>query len=266
MTPPADRPFIRMADIHKQFAAVHVLDGIDLEIGHGETVGLVGDNAAGKSTLMKILIGFYQADSGQIEIDGIRVARPSPAVMRRLGLEIVYQDLALEDNLDVAANIFLGRELRRSAWFLRTLDVRGMRRTASEALQRLNLDVSPRASVRRLSGGQRQAVAIARAIAFEPKLVILDEPTANLSATRVATVLQLVSRLKQLGVAVIIISHRSDELFEVADRITVIRHGRCVASRRVEDVSPAEVARLIAQGTPDDVARTGRASEVEVKR
>jgi simple sugar transport system ATP-binding protein len=240
---------IEIRGVAKRFGSVRVLSNIDLDVYAGETLGLVGDNAAGKSTLMKILIGFYRADRGTIQVGGQIIHHPTPHLMRSLGLEIVYQDLALEDNLDIQSNVFLGRELHYSTWQMRKLNTRAMRSRCETALKQLELDLHPNLPVRRLSGGQRQAIAIARALAFDPKLIILDEPTNNLSASRVETVLRLVKRLKAMGVATIIISHRSDEVFEVGDRVAVIKEGHCVGTAPIPEITRDEVASLIVWGT-----------------
>ncbi len=215
-------PLVQMRGIRKIFGAVKALDGADLAIERGEVLGLVGDNAAGKSTLMKVLSGAYLADGGTVHVEGAERDIHSVEDARVLGIEMVYQDLALADNLDVTANIFMGRE--RGRLFL---DERSMEAEARRLLERLEIDIADvRQLVQTLSGGQRQAVAIGRAMAFDARLVILDEPTASLSPEAAEHVLDLVRTLKAHGVAVIIINHRTDEVRRVADRIVTMRHGK----------------------------------------
>jgi ABC-type sugar transport system ATPase subunit len=218
---------IEMLNIRKTFGAIKALDGVDLAVDPGEVIGLVGDNAAGKSTLMKVLSGAYQADSGTVHVNGDRSEIHSVDDARALGIEMVYQDLALADNLDVTANIYMGREMVSSIW--RWLECSRMEVEAQRLLERLKIDISNvRQLVATLSGGQRQAVAIARAMAFNARLVILDEPTASLSPETAEHVLDLVRTLKKHGVAVILINHRTDEVTRVADRLVVMRHGRII--------------------------------------
>jgi simple sugar transport system ATP-binding protein len=231
---------VEMRCIHKAFGAVKALDGASLSVEAGEVLGLVGDNAAGKSTLMKVLSGAYQPDKGHIHVDGAPVRIASPADARALGIEMVYQDLALTDNLDVVANLFMGREVTRR---LGLLDSRWMREKTLTLVDRLKidvqdirqpvatqsgLDVSPRTLVGNLTISQRQLVEIAKALAFDARLIIMDEPTAALSATAADKVLDVIRGLKDHGVAVIIINHRMDEVRRVTDRIAVIQHGKVV--------------------------------------
>ena len=223
---------VELRGIHKHFGAVHALRGVDLVLEAGEVLGLVGDNAAGKSTLMKILSGALQPDAGRILLGGASVRFASPADARRLGIEMVYQDFALCPNLDVARNIFLGRWPVRSGFFV---DRAAMQQEARAMLDRLRIDLpSVTVPVSTLSGGRRQSVAIARALSFRPRVLILDEPTANLSPAATGEVLRLVADLKRHGVGVILISHRIQEVFEIGDRITVLKQGRQVAACRVE--------------------------------
>ena len=231
-----ETPIVEMRNIKKSFGAVQALRGVDLTLHHGEVLGLVGDNAAGKSTLMKILSGAYVADDGEIYIEGRRVHITQPEDSRRLGIEMVYQDFALANNLDVAANVFLGRELVR--WRvgpIRLMDKRAMEEQAQRLIERLRIDIdSARLKVENLSGGQRQAVAIARAIAFNARVVIMDEPTAALSVAAIGQVLDLIQELKAQGCSIILISHRLEDIHQVGDRVMVLRHGRKVADRPVE--------------------------------
>lgn len=216
---------VEMVNIHKAFGAVQALDGANLTVKTGEIVGLVGDNAAGKSTLMKILSGAYHKDSGHIVMDGRRVEIRNPEDARRLGIEMVYQDLVLANNLDVAANIFMGREVTQGPFLNRTY----MRSCTHDLIARLGIDIKDtRQLVATLSGGQRQSVAIARAIAFSARLVIMDEPTANLSPAASERILGIISRLKEREVSVIHISHRINEVYQVSDRVVTMGHGKMV--------------------------------------
>jgi simple sugar transport system ATP-binding protein len=215
---------VEMVDIRKSFGAVAALRGVNLRIRPGEVVGLVGDNGAGKSTLMKMLAGAEIPDSGQILVDGEPLPLTGPRAARTHGIEMVYQDLALCNDLDVAANLFLGRE--KYDPLSRRMRHRAMHDEAAEHLQRLHIRVARTdQNVATLSGGQRQAVAIARAVTFEPKVLVLDEPTAALAAKEVETVLQLIRDISGRGVSVILITHRLQDLFHVADRFVVLYDG-----------------------------------------
>jgi len=228
-------PIVEMRNIHKRFGAVQALRGVDLELYPGEILGLVGDNAAGKSTLMKVLSGAYLPNEGDILLHGQPAHIANPEDSRRLGIEMVYQDFALCNNLDVAANVFLGREVVR--WrlgSLRWMNKRTMEQRARTMLDRLRIDISSvRLRVENLSGGQRQAVAIGRAIAFDAKVIIMDEPTAALSVAAIDKVLDLISSLREQGASIIIISHRLEDIFRIGDRVAVLRQGRKVADRPV---------------------------------
>lgn len=251
-----DRPIVEMRNIHKSFGAVQALRGVDLELDHNEVLGLVGDNAAGKSTLMKILSGAYIPDVGDILIEGEKRQITRPDEARRLGIEMVYQDFALANNLDVAANIFLGREAVR--WALgpiRVMNKKHMEEQSQHLLNRLKIDIaSARLKVENLSGGQRQAVAIGRATAFNAKIIIMDEPTAALSVAAIGQVLDLIRELKTQGCSIIIISHRLEDVFAVSDRVMVLRQGRKVADRpiggNIHDFREQIVAYMI--GARDD--------------
>ncbi|WP_292102068.1 ATP-binding cassette domain-containing protein, partial [Mesorhizobium sp.] len=215
--------------IRKSFGAVDVLHGVDLSVAAGEVVGLVGDNGAGKSTLMKTITGIYRADTGSIEFDGKDILALDPGQRRRLGIEMIYQDLSLAKQQDVASNIFLGREptKRLLGLFPGFVDKTEMDRQAARMIERLGAHLpSISRSVGSFSGGQQQTVAIARALTFNPKLVIMDEPTAALAVREVQSVLDLIRRLKSEGIAVILISHRLNDVLSVTDRIVVLRHGR----------------------------------------
>ena len=219
-------PRVEMRDIRKRFGALDVLKGVDLRVAAGEVIGLVGDNGAGKSTLMKMLAGAVMPDSGQILIDGAELTGSGPRAARAHGIEMVYQDLALCNDLDVASNLFLGRE--RVHPVTRRLDHRRMHREAADDLARLHIRITnTRQTVGNMSGGQRQAIAIARAVTFEPKVLVLDEPTAALAAREVEMTLQLIRDVSARGVSVVLITHRLQDLFEVADRFVVLHDGRC---------------------------------------
>jgi simple sugar transport system ATP-binding protein len=249
---------VEMRNIKKNFAAVQALRGVDLVLHHNEVLGLVGDNAAGKSTLMKVLSGAYIPEEGEILIEGKKVHMTNPLDARRLGIEMVYQDLALANNLDVTSNVFLGREaVSLELGPLGVMDSRRMEQEAQRLLDRLKINIpSVRLLVERLSGGQRQAVAIARATAFDSKVIIMDEPTAALSVAAISQVLDLVRELKAQGASIIIISHRLEDIYGVSDRLVVLRQGRKVRDTRVvgdiDEFRERVVAYMI--GARDDFA------------
>ena len=228
-------PIVEMRNIKKSFAAVRALRGVDLALHHNEVLGLVGDNAAGKSTLMKVLSGAYIPDEGEIFIDGQKAHISDPLHARQLGIEMVYQDLALVNHLDVAANVFLGREVMSTQLGrIGLMNQRHMEEETRRLLDRLKINISSvRLGVERLSGGQRQSVAIARATAFNAKVIIMDEPTAALSVAAIGKVLDLIRELKAQGCSVIIISHRLEDIYNVSDRMIVLRHGRKVCDYHI---------------------------------
>jgi ABC-type sugar transport system ATPase subunit len=228
-------PIVEMRNIKKSFAAVKALCGVDLVLHHNEVLGLVGDNAAGKSTLMKVLSGAYIADEGEIFIEGHKAHYSDPMSARNLGIEMVYQDLSLVDHLDVAANVFLGREtMSKRLGVIGVMNQRRMKEETRRLLDRLKIDISSVSlNVERLSGGQRQSVAIARATAFDAKIIIMDEPTAALSVAAIDKMLDLVRKLKAQGRSIIIISHRLEDVYQVSDRLIVLRHGRKVCDYSV---------------------------------
>ena len=259
MQPSAEAaPVVEMRNIKKNFAAVQALKGVDLVLHHNEVLGLMGDNAAGKSTLMKVLSGAYNPDEGEIWLDGEKVNLTDPFTARRLGIEMVYQDLALANNLDVAANVFLGREMVGTKLGpMGVLNGHQMELETQKLLGRLKIDIpSVRLLVERLSGGQRQAVAIARATAFNSKVTIMDEPTAALSVAAISKVLDLIRELKAQGASIIIISHRLEDVYQVSDRIVVLRQGRKVTDRPVEGSIDEFRERVVAYmiGARDDFA------------
>ena len=246
------RPVVEMHSIEKSFGPVRALSDVRLTLMPGEVLGLVGDNSAGKSTLMKIMTGAYQRDSGDVLVDGAPVNFKSPHESRDLGIEMIYQDFALCGNLDVSQNIFLGRWPRRFGIFV---DRPRMHLDARAILDRLKVDVnSVYQKVESLSGGRQQSVAIARAISFEPKVVIFDEPTANLSVTATNRLLETMLELKRHRVSQIIISHRLNDIFEVGDRVMVLKRGRNVGERAIADTTEKEVLELIVSGVPETVA------------
>ena len=238
-------PVLELRGVTKSFGAIHALNGVDLAIERGEAIGLMGDNGAGKSTLMKIIAGNFPPSTGTISLDGEEVVFHKPVEARRKGIEIVYQDLALCDNLTAAANVFLGREIRRSLGPIRYLDHAAMNRRAGELFAEFKSETRPRDLVRQMSGGQRQAVAIARTRLSDPKLVLMDEPTAAISVRQVKEVLELIHRLKEGNHAVILVSHRMPDVFDVCDRVVVLRRGTKVADKPIGATSPEEVTGLI---------------------
>jgi simple sugar transport system ATP-binding protein len=240
-------PLIEMRGISKSFGAVAALVDVSLKIWPGEILGLVGDNAAGKSTLMKILTGAYARDAGEVLLEGAPANFRNPHESRDAGIEMIYQDFALCGNLDIAQNVFLGRWPRRGIF----VDRRRMYAEAGDVMRRLKVDVnSVYQKVESLSGGRQQSVAIARAISFGPKLIVLDEPTANLSVTATDRLLETMNELRAHGVAQIIISHRLTDIFEVGDRVMVLKRGENVGERLVRESTEQDVLRLIVSGTP----------------
>jgi len=242
----AETRLVEMKGISKSFGAVKALQSVDLELRHHEVLGLVGDNAAGKSTLMKILSGVYAPDGGEIFMEGKKVKFASPADSRRLGIEMIFQDLAIVPNLNIAGNIFLGREPVKSFLGIKILDKRKMIEESRVAVGRLDVDIrSTRLAAAGLSGGQQQAVAVGRAIYFNPPVVIMDEPTAALSVKGIKRVLELVHELKERGIAVILISHRLPNIFAVTDRIVILRTGKRVAEKMTKDTTAEEIIDLM---------------------
>lgn len=235
-------PRISLRGITKSFGSIEALRGVDLDVYPGECVGLIGDNAAGKSTLTKIISGTYVPDGGTIAVDGQPVRFANPADARARNIEMVFQDLSLCDHIDVMGNLFLGREIARWSF----LDTGRMKTEARAMLDALDIRI-PRltAKVEQLSGGQRQAIAIARAASFNPRVLIMDEPTSALAVAEVEAVLRLINRVKARGVAVILITHRLQDLFTVCDRIAVMYEGTKVAERAIDKTSLEDLVRLI---------------------
>lgn len=250
---------VSMRGVYKSFGSIDALRGVDLRLGTGEVLGLVGDNAAGKSTLTKILAGALLPDAGEIAIAGERVQLRSPADARRRRIEMVYQDLSLCDTIDVAGNLFLGREPRRSLLGMSFLDRRRMHQSAGEILASLDIRIDDtRHVVSNLSGGQRQSIAISRAVSFDPAILIMDEPTSALAVAEVEAVLALIRRISERGVGVILITHRLQDLFRVCDRIMVLYEGRNVAERDAGETNLEELVNLIVGGKLEAGAGRGR--------
>jgi D-xylose transport system ATP-binding protein len=252
-------PVLELKGVSKSFGAVQALYQVDFHVSAGEVMALVGDNGAGKSTLIKCIAGIYPIDSGEILFDGQSVNVHGPKDSAALGIEIVYQDLALADNLDVVQNMFLGREETQS--FLR-LDETKMEARAAETLKTLSVTTirSVRQTVAGLSGGQRQSVAVAKAVMWNSRVVILDEPTAALGVAQTRQVLELVKRLGQQGLAVILISHNLHDVFEVADNITVLRLGQNVGEYKRTETTQQKVVEAITAGALSEVP--GQSAEV----
>jgi D-xylose transport system ATP-binding protein len=243
-------PTLELRGITKTFGSVQALDDVDFEVHSGEVMALVGDNGAGKSTLIKCVAGIYPTDAGETRFDGERVHIHGPKDAAKLGIEVVYQDLALCDNLDVVQNMFLGREAHDPSFRLKESP---MEQRTAETLRSLSVTTikSIRQPVASLSGGQRQSVAVARAVLWNSRLVILDEPTAALGVAQTRQVLDLVKRLADQGLAVVIVSHNLIDVFEVADRITVLRLGKNVGVYEREHTTQQEIVSAITFGIPD---------------
>jgi simple sugar transport system ATP-binding protein len=245
-------PILEARDIVKSFGRVQALRGASLTVYPQEVVALVGDNGAGKSTLVKTVVGVHPPDSGEIVFDGKPVVIHNPHEARDLGIETVFQDLALAAEIDPAANMFLGREVMRKGPLGRLgfLDKREMRRRSEEEFQRLGVRIQDTsAPVANMSGGQRQGIAIARAVTWASKVVFMDEPTAALGVVQTRNVLQLIQRTREQGLSVVLISHNMPEVFEVADRIEVLRLGQRVASLRPREVSMEDVVAAMTGAT-----------------
>ncbi|MGX5827681.1 MULTISPECIES: ATP-binding cassette domain-containing protein [Mesorhizobium] len=236
---------LELTNISKHFGAIQAVNDVSLSIEPGQVVGLMGDNGAGKSTLVKMIAGNFHASHGTMRMDGKELILNKPAEARQHGIEIVHQDLALCNNLTAAANVYLGRELRRGVGPFRILDYAAMYKRAGQLFAELKSETRPRDLVKQMSGGQRQAVAIARTMLSQAKIVLMDEPTAAISVRQVAEVLNLIRHLRDQGIAVVLISHRMPDVFDVADRVIVMRRGRKVADKTIASSSPEEVTGLI---------------------
>lgn len=239
---------VEMKGICKSFGGVQALRNVDLELRRGEIMGMVGDNGAGKSTLMKILSGAYQADEGEIFINGQHAHIQNPHQAFNLGIGMIYQDLALFNNLDVARNIFMGRELVRKP-FIFLIDKKRMYKRAEEVIRDLRVDIkSPKMNVARMSGGQRQMVACARAIAFQSKVLIMDEPTAALGVTEANKLLGLIRNLKDVGLSILLITQRIPDILAIANRVFVLKGGQRQDILEVSQVTLDDVVTMIVKG------------------
>jgi ABC-type sugar transport system ATPase subunit len=245
-------PLLQARSITKRFGALQALADVDVDIHAGEVLAILGDNGAGKSTFIKILSGAYEPSAGTLLLDGAPVSFVSPQDAADVGIATIFQELALSENLSIAENVFLGRELVRRMLGVPFLRRQAMKQKVAELLHSLEAHISdPEAAVGSLSGGQRQAVAISRALNLNARLVIMDEPTAALAVAETRKVLQLIRRLAEGGRAVILISHNMHDVFEVADRIVVFRRGRKIAERRRSETDPEEVVSFITGAHPD---------------
>lgn len=237
---------IEIRELEKHFGGVQALRGVDMNMPKGQVTAIVGDNGAGKSTLIKIISGIYEPTSGSIFFDSLEVNVTSPLDARNLGIETVYQDLAVVDTLSVTQNLYLSREIRTGIWPLRFLDAKKMAVGAGEMLSKVgNTGLMLERELGFMSGGQRQAVAICRAVGWGAKLIIFDEPTAALGVKESAEVHSLIKRLKDQGISIIIISHNFEEVMDLADLIWVMRQGRAIASRKVGETSGRELVALL---------------------
>jgi len=244
-------PVVKMENITKHFGGVYAVKNVNFELYKGEVLALVGDNGAGKSTLIKILSGAYIADEGEIHIRGKKVNMESPTDARKFGIETIYQDLALMDNLDIPANIFMGREIRKKNILgsLGLLHLRSMKKKSIELLNNFNIKIdNVNTVVKNLSGGQRQMVSISRAIYFNAQVIIMDEPTAALGVAETQKVYDFIERLKKNDISVIIISHNINEVFNLADRFMVLKTGNLVGIKRKEETSIDEIVTMIISG------------------
>jgi ABC-type sugar transport system ATPase subunit len=245
-------PLLQARSISKRFGALQALADVDVDINAGEVLAILGDNGAGKSTFIKILSGAYEPSAGTLLLDGAPVSFASPQEAADVGIATIFHELALSENLSIAENVFLGRELVRRVLGVPFLKRQAMKQKVAELLNTLEAHISdPEAAVGSLSGGQRQAVAISRALNLNARLVIMDEPTAALAVAETRKVLQLIRRLAEGGRAVILISHNMHDVFEVADRIVVFRRGRKIAERRRSETDPEEVVAFITGAHPD---------------
>jgi ABC-type sugar transport system ATPase subunit len=245
----SERPILQVESVSKRFGGVHALENVSLDLFPGEVLALAGDNGAGKSTLIKVISGVHHADEGKMRYDGAEVTFENPQKAREQGIETIYQDLALADNLDVGANVFLGREPMKRVFGLPVLDRKKMRSEAADALRVLDIRINRfDLPLRSMSGGQRQAVAIGRAIHWNAKVLIMDEPTAALGVPEQRKVIALIKSLKQSGVGVIFISHNLIDIFAVSDRIVVLRRGKKVGETATQATNSDEVVRWMVGG------------------
>lgn len=253
-------PRLQLVGISKSFGAVRALNNVDFEVFAGEVVGLVGDNGAGKSTLIKVMAGVGPSDEGEIFVEGQPVKIPTPQVAARLGIETVYQDLALCDNLDVVSNLFLGRE-RTEFTVLNEIE---MEQRSLAVLHTLEVKIpSVRTPVASLSGGQRQSIAVAKTILRNARIVLLDEPTAALGVAQTHQVLQMIRRLREQGLAVVVISHNLADIFEVVDRVIVLRLGKRVGTFNIRDTTPEQVVSSITGAEFGEILQTDGSNGIE---
>ncbi len=248
----AEFPCLEVQGISKRFGGIQALDNASLSVYPSEIVGLVGANGAGKSTLINILAGVTRADEGEIFVDNTRVAINDPINARQLGIEIVYQNLALIETLDIASNIHLGRELVQRPRLFQWLNESRMQAQAKELLSSIGLDLNPKLRVRNLSGGQRQGVALARAIFFQARIVLLDEPTAALGIAETLATLEIIEQFRDHGLGVMVVSHNLEDIFRITDRIVVMRAGRVVGARTTAETTSAEIVNLITMGAAEE--------------
>ena len=245
-------PLVEMINIHKRFGGVHAVNGVNIDLYPGEVVGVLGHNGAGKTVLMKALSGAIPCDEGEIRINGEKVRIESPRDARKYGIETIYQTLALADNLDASGNLFLGREIMTEYG---TLNHRAMENEARKVIARLNPNFKNITdAVKNMSGGQRQSVAIARAIYFNAKILIMDEPTAALGPQETAMVSDLIKQLKSEGIGIFLISHDLHDVFDLSDRVSVIKNGKLIGTRRTADVTKDEVLGMIIMGKLPEAA------------
>jgi len=245
---------IEIHQVDKYFGGVHALRGVDILVPKGQVTAIVGDNGAGKSTLIKLISGIYEPTSGYISFDGQKVSITSPIVARNLGIETVYQDLAVLDTLTVAQNLFLSREIMTGIWPFRFLNTKKMNTGAQEMLARVgNTTLNLNQELGYLSGGQRQAVAICRAVGWGAKLVIFDEPTAALGVKESSEVHKLIKRLRQQGISIIMISHNFEEVMDLADLIWVMRQGKAIASRKASETTGRELVAILTGAESKDL-------------
>ena len=250
----ADTRLLEVVGVTKRFGAVRAVDGANLTVGRSQIVGLVGANGAGKSTLINILSGVTQPDAGELRIEGRPIQLGNPMQARFWGIETVYQDLALLNELDVTANIFMGRELCRRTLGVQWLAEKAMKAKATELIRKLGYDFSTGRPVRFLSGGQRQAVALARALYARAKMILMDEPTAALGVEETQRTLDLIRKFRQRGISLLVVSHELEHVFAIADRIVVMKNGRVVADRITQSTTHDEIVSLMMRG---DVTSNG---------
>ena len=236
---------LQLFNVSKHFGAIHAVNDVSFTLQPGEVVGLMGDNGAGKSTLVKMIAGNFRPTHGSLKMNDTELVMNKPVEARQHGIEIVHQYLALCNNLTAAANVFLGRELKRGIGPFKVLDYAAMYKRSAQIFAELKSETRPRDLVRKMSGGQRQAVAIGRTRLSDAKIVLMDEPTAAISVRQIAEVLNLIRRLRDQGITVVLISHRMPDVFDVADRVIVMRRGRKVADKTIAASSPEEVTGLI---------------------